>query len=322
MAAEHFIPHRRDQVRNAELRAALRDLWGGRESVEVRRCQDCGFGFACPFVAGDARFYNLVSGSDPHYPQRRWEFSRTMNAMADADVPSGRLLECGAGDGAFLKQLHASEFGARFEAVAIEYDDGAIERLRAAGFRAERASITDLAHRPPTAGFAIVCMFQTLEHMSDIHGAFRAFKSLLRPGGHAFISVPHGLSVEAQERLTGFWDMPPNHVGRWLPISFQRMAGQHDLELVACEIQPLSRIADAWRLAVYSVNSAAYRRETLAARLVAIRFRYARGPLKRLLALLCMPALLPRIPDSGGHSLWVHLRRPVPAARISPEPPT
>jgi SAM-dependent methyltransferase len=234
--------------------------------------------------------------------------------MASANASHGGLLECGAGDGAFLKQLRASELWARFDPVAIEYDDGAIARLRAAGFRAERASITDLARRVPTPGFAIICMFQTLEHMSDIHGAFRAIRSLLKPGGHAFISVPHGLAVEAMEQLTGFWYMPPNHVGRWLPMSFERMARRHGLEIMACEIEPSSRIVDAWRLAVWSVNSAAYRPQTLAARLNSLRFRYARGPLKRLMAMFHVPGLLPRVPEFGGQTLWVHLQRPVPAA--------
>jgi SAM-dependent methyltransferase len=230
--------------------------------------------------------------------------------MMSMKLPTGSLLECGAGDGAFLKQLRASELGSRFDVVAIEYDDGAIERLKAAGFRAERASITDVARNTASGGFGVICMFQTLEHMSDIHGVFRAFRSLLRPGGHVFISVPHGLAIDAQERLSGYWDMPPNHVGRWLPVSFERMAARHDLRLVTCEIEPSFRVRNAWRLAVCSIHSVAYRQATLAAGVNALRFRYVRGPLKRLLALLQMPALLPRVSGSGGHTLWAHLQLP------------
>jgi hypothetical protein len=87
-AATHLIPPRRSATRNAELQAALRQLWGG-ESVRICRCDACGFGFADPFRAGTPDIYTLISGGDESYPQDRFEFSRTLRAVSPG---SHRLL--------------------------------------------------------------------------------------------------------------------------------------------------------------------------------------------------------------------------------------
>src|ERR1039458_3267260 len=122
-AATHLIPPRRSPERHARLQDELRQLWSG-ERVLIRRCESCGFGFADPFRAGTPEIYNLITAGDEHYPRDRFEFARTLQA-----IRGGRLLEIGAGDGAFLRRAHAT---GRFEQlVATEYDDGSARRLRA-----------------------------------------------------------------------------------------------------------------------------------------------------------------------------------------------
>src|SRR6185503_16100722 len=53
----------------------IRKKWKG-DHCEIRSCRDCGFGFASPFVAGDAEFYNLAYPT-VRYPKKKWEFSKT-----------------------------------------------------------------------------------------------------------------------------------------------------------------------------------------------------------------------------------------------------
>ena len=79
-SANHLIPERRSLERNVKLREALRHLWDGDE-VTIKRCHDCGFGFSDPFVAGNEDVYNTIGGGAQHYPQDRFEFSVTIDAL-------------------------------------------------------------------------------------------------------------------------------------------------------------------------------------------------------------------------------------------------
>jgi 2-polyprenyl-3-methyl-5-hydroxy-6-metoxy-1,4-benzoquinol methylase len=248
-ATRHFEVGYGFSDRDGEVRRHLEALWEPDGAVEIRRCEACGFGFAWPHVAGGAEFYNLVTGGTPEYPQDRWEFARTIEALASADRERPmRLVEAGAGDGAFLRLLR--EQVGDVDALALEYDRGAAEELRGHGFEALEASLVDLAADERHRGaYDVVCLFQTLEHMDEPGEAARALSALLRAGGSAFVSVPNGDAIDAQEALTGFWDMPPNHVGRWTRRSFEKWVNDTGLMIAEDDLEPSS---DAARASAYA----------------------------------------------------------------------
>ncbi len=223
---------------HGRLLAYLERLWAPAGSVEVRRCGTCEFGFAWPHRAGDADFYNLVTGGTPEYPQERWEFGRTADAIGSGPARGSlRVLEAGAGDGAFLGVLR-DRLGEGLEATALEYDHGALDQLRARGFDARQGSLEDLAADPAQHGaYDVVCMFQALEHMDRPLEVRAAIVSLLGDGGQLFVSVPNGAAIDEQERLTGFWDMPPNHVGRWVRTAMEAWTGGSDLQIVETDLE-------------------------------------------------------------------------------------
>jgi SAM-dependent methyltransferase len=248
-ATRHFEVGYGFADRNGQVRRHLETLWEPAGAVDVRRCEGCGFGFAWPHVAGGAEFYNLVTGGTPEYPQDRWEFARTIEALASPrrDRPI-RLVEAGAGDGAFLRRLR--EQVGDIDALALEYDRGAAEELRRHGFEAVEASLVDLAADEQHRGaYDVVCLFQTLEHMDAPRKVALALSALLSEGGSAFVSVPNGDAIDAQETLTGFWDMPPNHVGRWTRRSFQEWVNHTSLTIADDDLEPGS---DAARAAAYA----------------------------------------------------------------------
>jgi SAM-dependent methyltransferase len=318
--ATHSVPAARDPDRHRELRALLGEMWNGRESVDIHQCERCSFGFANPFVAGDQRFYNLVVDDDPSYPASRWEFDRTIEALSSLpgdDPRPGRLLDVGAGTGAFLKRLRSSQIAGRYVPYALEYDRGALRQLHDAGFQGSSRSLQDVAAATDESQrFSVICVFQTLHHIADVHGTFGALSDLLQPGGDIFISVPFGPETEVQERLTGYWDLPPIHVARWTSSAFEAAAPQHSLDVVAVEPEPINRLIMAGRLALYATLASAYDEQTLAGRINALPRRSLRGPAKRLLAVAYLPRMLAAWRSLSPRTRWVHIRHGDPIAAV------
>ena len=319
--ATHFVPATRDPARHERLRELLVDLWAGRDTVEIHRCQRCSFEFAVPWVAGDESFYNLVTESDPHYPTSRWEFRQTLEhlqARFGRDDSPGplRLLEVGAGDGAFLRQLHG-RFGEAFLPLATEYDHGAVAKLRLAGFETLHGAVQRLADDDEyRSRFEVICVFQALEHIADVHGFFGALGTLLREDGDIFVSVPYAPNIDLQEELVAYWDLPPNHVGRWTRAAFDAIARRHQLRVQDWELEPVPRIVSAWRLAHYAVLGKAYDERTIPGRVNALRSRWVRGPVKRLMAVAYMPRVLAAWPRLCPATQWVHLRSERPGQEV------
>jgi SAM-dependent methyltransferase len=309
--AEYFVPYNRDPKRNAELINMLRALWS-QDWVSLIRCDGCSFAFPEPYISAGAQFYQLVYENATHYPRFRWEYGRTVEALQACLSESARpgpvrLLECGAGVGRFLGLLSDRPRRERFELEATEFNHGAREELERHGIKVTMAPIEDLAEEPGWQHrFDALCMFHVLEHMAPVDAVFSAMRKILVPGGHVFISVPSGESIDQQEQLVQCWDMPPNHVGRWSPTAFQRVAGRHGMRMLEHTVEPAAQPKDLWRLAVWSVNARAFEGRPVD-ELVNRAPRLVRGPAKRILALSEALGLVGHWGSFLGHSLWVHL---------------
>jgi SAM-dependent methyltransferase len=262
-----------------------------------------------PWVGGDAEFYTLVYQGHPHYPADRWEFKRTLAVLGSAAFSHRlRIAEVGAGHGAFLSQVRTLPNGAEHDIVAADFDRGAVRRLTERGFRSVLGSLEDVREACPELPFDVLCLFQTLEHMADLDRVFGQISDLLVPGGSVFLSVPNGPAITLQEDLTGYWDMPPNHVGRWTPTAICSVAHRCGFDVASIETQPVNTWATTLQLALYSVNSRAYHAGTVACRINAIASRPVRGALKRALVATRVPPLLAQRRRYQPLACWAHLR--------------
>jgi SAM-dependent methyltransferase len=262
LAVRHFEIGYGLRDRGGRLRATLERLWAPDDGVTVQRCERCGFGFAWPHVAGDADFYNLVTGGTSDYPQHRWEFGRTVAELARLSGGRGkvRVLESGAGDGAFLAQARDT-LGDRLAAIGVEVDRGSVARIRERCFEAVEGTLSDVAADATKRGrFDAICLFQTLEHLDRPYEVRAAILSLLAPRGHVFLSVPNPAAIAEQERHTGFFDMPPNHVGRWGRGAFVAWTAGAPLAVVDEDFEPADPADRAAARAREHVMADRYRR--------------------------------------------------------------
>jgi 2-polyprenyl-3-methyl-5-hydroxy-6-metoxy-1,4-benzoquinol methylase len=208
------------------------------DQAKVLRCQHCNFGFASPFRAGDADFYEH-SSYDTAYPRDKFEYGRTIEWMEKGgDLSTKTVLEIGAGKGYFLEKL--IERGALpSQLVASEFSSSGREAIEALGVKCVSEDIRNIADELGQK-FDFIVMFQVLEHMDDYPGLAKAVKQLSHRNSRIFISVPNGRRIDYNEEAGLLLDMPPNHVSRWYPESFKSFAQNYRMSVTACEIEGTS----------------------------------------------------------------------------------
>ncbi|MET0448153.1 MAG: class I SAM-dependent methyltransferase [Aeromicrobium sp.] len=227
-AALHFCA-REDAHRFAQLCDSIETLWG-RTAADLHMCGDCHFGFAWPYVAGDADYYRLAY-ERAQYPADKWDYDRAGQALDALPAPT-RVLEIGAGFGHFLDRVRARVPGV--EVVATEYGEPARDVLTAKGYDVRPLDVRSLDEGP----FDLICAFQVVEHLDGLDRLGATLHRLLTPGGHVLVAVPNTERIAFDEARGSLLDMPPNHIGRWSREAFETFAADHDLDLVAFDHEP------------------------------------------------------------------------------------
>ncbi len=306
-AARHFIPKSGEQYE--QLRCCIEHLWGGTR-CEVVRCLGCRFGFAIPFVAGDAEFYQLAYPAQT-YPAHKWEYERTYGVLtADGGSPP-RLLEIGAGDGAFIRRITPA-LTPPHQVVCTEYSEFGRARIEKAGVRCLAADVRELGGEDLGGCFDVICLFQVLEHMDRLDQLFEALGRVGCPSAQCFIAVPNAQAIEFNEGHGALLDMPPNHIGRWQEACFEVMASRHRWTVQAVAIEPEPFFPKAARFLYYQHLRRA-QHPGFARRAQGVRRRGGRLLAAAMETIVHVPAALPALialrSRALGGSMWVHLRR-------------
>jgi 2-polyprenyl-3-methyl-5-hydroxy-6-metoxy-1,4-benzoquinol methylase len=313
-AANFFAPERADAESHQRIFACVSALWGG-ETCEIMNCRDCGFGFAWPFVSGNAEFYNHT-GSTGVYPRAKWEFARTVAELGGLNTSGARVLEVGAGNGYFLDQISPSLVRAE-NITALEYNDKSIPILKRKGYRALSIDLRDEALDAQRGTFDFIFLFQVVEHLDGLDALFGRIRSLLKSGGSAFVAVPNAARVEYQEANRSVPDMPPNHIGRWTPRAFDAICRRNGLVVHSAELEPLSWPEFLSHDISYShIQRAQLNPDGFIARVRSLPRSRGRRAAEAALAALFIPTRLAawhyvyRNRGDLGGSLWVRIDRP------------
>ncbi|MBG87102.1 MAG: hypothetical protein CMO80_09410 [Verrucomicrobiales bacterium] len=283
-AAAHFCPSARDAGRNQRLLDCIRRLWNDG-NCNVFQCPRCTFGFGHPFVGGDEVFYGILH-EQKGYPQWKWDFDIALQEVVNG---GGKILDIGAGDGAFLRSLDKS-----WDRFAVEGSEETRAPLEKAGIKVFR----DLASAATAdrESFEVVTMFQSLEHIAEFRPVLRQAHELLKPGGRIFITVPDGEAMIRQEKLVNAPDMPPNHICKWTPKSLGLALEQAGFKPGSSVPEPSSMQSLRGNMHLKVLANAA-QPGSLTAYVYRIKSRPLRIP---FMALLGVISCLPLLPHLGG----------------------
>jgi SAM-dependent methyltransferase len=187
-------------------------------------CQNCGFSFFDPALAGGEEFYAELEHPQYFSPTRE-EFGRTLKFAAGKGLT--RVLDVGCGAGAFLDQARSSGH----ETYGLEMNRIAAQKARSKGHRVFDRLLHQVESEVVGPGFDLITLFQVLEHVPDPVSVLREAAKLLRGGGCISVAVPLSAGMGQLMR----WDphqWPPHHVSWWRLRDFRELAVRTELVLV------------------------------------------------------------------------------------------
>lgn len=291
-AAQHFVLREFDGARHDALAAHIRSLWGG-DTCALVRCAGCGCRFTVPFVGGDEAFYALAY-ERTGYPSNKWEYRRAVEIIGALPPARRRLLEIGAGDGAFVAKVSPSLFR-REDVVATEFSDYGLEALRGLGVTALKRDFRTLTPEACGGAFDVVCLFQVLEHLDDLDGTFAKLRDLCAGGGIVVLTTPSDARISFNEANGALLDMPPNHVTLWRREAFARLAARHGFVLVEHAYEPRAPSAEAVQYLKYRFLRAAQRHGSWPNAIGALRDARLRKVLSAAWLACSLPARIPAL---------------------------
>ncbi|MGH3266945.1 MAG: class I SAM-dependent methyltransferase [Trebonia sp.] len=186
-----------DQTSRSGTASATECAWCGHrfDATDTRRagligCGRCGVGTTSPWPTDEelsaayAPWYRPSSGRFTGLGDKVLARTRsTLAARLDRVLPSGAVLDVGAGDGTLVGAL----LGRGREAVGVDpYYSGTSPHIRVA----ELEEITGT--------WSAVVFWHSLEHLRRPAAALRHAKGLVAPGGMLVVAVPNAASLQAR----------------------------------------------------------------------------------------------------------------------------
>jgi SAM-dependent methyltransferase len=211
---------------------------GGRVDVRLHRCSACGFVSGVPGVElpSAERYRDYYRGTAPSAPEGRYE---EWLEHAERQLGVGRLLEVGAGSGAFVRV--ARRRGWRVDAT--EVSETAVAALRSSGAEVFVGELA--AARYLDAVFDLVVSLEVIEHVPAPGRDLTEVGRILRPGGLFLVTTPNfnGLS---RRYLGDQWRViAAEHLGYFTPRTLSAALKQAGFSRVAVTSRSLD--ISTWR---------------------------------------------------------------------------
>ncbi|WP_442844653.1 class I SAM-dependent methyltransferase [Leeuwenhoekiella sp. H156] len=226
-----------------QLNFDITQYYKGIDEIKLYEELSSGYQYYYPLdIYGDSAFYEHLQKFDWYYMPWKWEHEYLLNKLNKKD----KVLEVGAGGLGFIQKLSALNF----DCVGLELNEQSIEKARELGLDVKKKSIQAFSLKN-NESFDVVCSFQVLEHITDVHSFISSKIKSLKPGGRLVICVPNNDSFIKYDE-GGILNFPPHHAGRWNRKSLNSVASYFNLEIVDVVYEPLQAYHSQWYISSLS----------------------------------------------------------------------
>ncbi len=221
-------------------------LFEGIKMVDLYECRQTGYRFYYPFsTIGDAAFYKELSIKRKNYYSTRWEHLKILPTLNENET----VLEIGSGFGAFLNLLKSNGINAE----GIEFNPEALTVCEKQGLSIHNELIDAFASKYPEK-YDVVCYFQVLEHITQVHDFIKNSLLALKPDGKLIIGVPNNNPFLFVNDKYHTLNLPPHHAGLWNMKSLKSLEQIFNIEMVSLQYEPLEKTYSDF-LKIYIKNS-------------------------------------------------------------------
>ncbi len=207
------------------------------DELQIYLCEETSYMFYFPFnLSGDSGFYEELQKFDWYYDPWKWEHETTKKFLKKSD----RILEVGSGGLGFIKKLNDSGF----DVTGLELNSESVIQADQMGLNVFGETVQYHAENYSDK-YDVVCSFQVLEHISQVHSFIQAKIDCLKSRGRLIISVPNNDSfIKLDKNL--FLNMPPHHMGLWNKTSLMALSEVFDLKVENIIPEPLAQYHLDW----------------------------------------------------------------------------
>jgi 2-polyprenyl-3-methyl-5-hydroxy-6-metoxy-1,4-benzoquinol methylase len=219
----------------------VKDYSVSKEEFVVWQCRNCTLRFTqdVPDEASIGPYYqspDYISHSNTdkgllnklYQKIRKYTLEQKAQLIIGYTRQKGRLLDIGAGIGAFLNTMKQKGW----EETGIEPDRGARDQARNLfGLNLEETSaLATLSEN----SFDAITLWHVLEHVHDLHPFIDRLKACLKADGKLFIAVPNYSSLDADvyKLYWAAYDVP-RHLYHFTPKAMDMLMKEHGLCIMA-----------------------------------------------------------------------------------------
>jgi 2-polyprenyl-3-methyl-5-hydroxy-6-metoxy-1,4-benzoquinol methylase len=220
-------------------------FFDGIDKISVYKCNKTKFRFYHPFhLAGDGRFYEELQNLPWYYPTWKWEHEISKNIIIKKNFKD--ILEIGCANGSFIEAIQSLD--KYIKCTGLELNEKAVELANTKGLRVLNESIQQ-HEKKLQKGYDLVCSFQVMEHISEIHEVINASLGVLKIGGLLIVSVPNNSSFLGYDKLNVL-NAPPHHMGKWDEVSLKNLQNIFPIKLEKIFLEPLSEQLKIYRSSI------------------------------------------------------------------------
>jgi 2-polyprenyl-3-methyl-5-hydroxy-6-metoxy-1,4-benzoquinol methylase len=200
------------------------------DTVKIYKCKDTGYRFYFPFsLAGKSKLYKELQKQNDYYKVN------LEHQVAEVFFNTNNLvLEIGCGYGIFLQKLQQRGISC----IGLEFNEDAVQAGRNRGINILNQDVREHAKNNHET-YDIVCYFQVLEHITQVHDFIQASLDTLKCGGKLIIGVPNNNPFLYRYDKYHTLNLPPHHMGLWNKKSLANLTKVFPFQLKTMLVEPL-----------------------------------------------------------------------------------